>query len=259
MNPKQSNKALKASVASGLLTVAVGFAGLGGAMWAPPAQAIACANCATWITQLPEYIAKIQHYQKEADGWKAQVQGMTDQIASIRNMFMTLGLQAGPQMDEVPLNYNVAERCGGFSISSFARSQLSISKEGDIYQQQKQVCANIQMMNNVKFNETVKFLRDSNENMQRDFTNLQRQFGSSNNLGNNTKASQDADAALYAQEARFKNWESRMTAYDAYIGTMQENQKLLAQTALKGSKSSPEKQFLGQIGKTMILREALRD
>lgn len=246
--------------ASIALGVTMGLAGAAAMFASPPAHAFfpVCANCHTWVTQIVEFAAKIPKYAQEASNWRTELKGVTDQLAAIDNMLVNLGIQSAPQMDEVPLNYQVAARCGGFSLSSLSRV-FSIDKKGDIHQQQKVVCANMQMMRNVQYNETVRFLRDSHEGMQTDFSNLQRQFGSADNLGNNTKASQDAKAAMYAQKARFKSWQAKMKAYGSYITTMQENQKLLAQTALQGSKSSPEKQFLGQVGKTMILQEALRN
>lgn len=255
-NLSSKKKSVRAGGLSFAMTVAIGMVGAGAVMMPRPAQAVAffCANCSNWMTQIPEYAAKIAHYGKEVASWQQQARDMQNQIASIQNMFLTLGIQPGPQMDEVPQNYNVPERCGGFSPTSMMSSMFSVDGKGDIYQQQKEVCANIQMMQNTKYNETVRFLRDSYSATQSEFNKLQQMNRSATNLGNNAKASQSANEALYAQEARYKNWQSTMTAIDSYIATMRENQKLLAQTAMKGSKTN---QVLGQIGKTAILVGAL--
>lgn len=239
------------------MAATVSLFGAGAALWPRPAQAFFCANCSTWMTQIPEYIAKIAHYGKEVASWQQQARDMQQQLASMQNMFMNLGIQPGPQMEEVPLNYNVDKRCGGFSLSSLA-TVFNIDGSGDIYEQQKQVCASIQMMQNTKYNETVAFLRESYNATRGEFARLQQMHRAANNVGNSDKAAQSASEALYAQEARFKDWQSKMTAYDAYIGTMQENQKLLAQIAMKGDRSTFN-QALGQIGRTVILEQALQD
>lgn len=230
------------------IALAIGVAGMATIFIPRPAQAFAivCTNCSNWMTQIPEYAAKIAHYKKQVDAMKAQ-------IASIQNMFLSLGIQPGPEMDEVPDNYRVAERCGGFSLSSLS-TVLNINGSGDIYEQQKQVCANIQMMQNIKYNHTVKFLRESYYEMRKDFDALQQKQKSARTQGDAIVAAQDADSVFYKQEARYKDWQSKMQAYDSYIAIMQENQKLLAQMALKGTKTG---KLLGQIGKTAILEAAL--
>lgn len=233
--------------------MALGLVGVAGVFMPRPAQAIVCANCSTWVADLIEYGQKLVRWADDAAKWQQQIQGMQNQIAQIQNMFLSLGIQPGPQMNEVPQNYMVAERCGGITMSSLTQV-LNVNGSGDIYQQQKQVCASIQAMQNTKYNETVRFLRDSSTQMQQDFTRLQQQYARATNLGNNTKASQDADAVMTKQKMRFDDWETRMKAYDAYIATMQNQQRLLAQIALKGSRTN---QALGQIGRTVILEQAL--
>lgn len=254
-NLSSKKKSVRAGGLSFAMTVVIGLVGAAGTFAPRPAQAFAfvCANCSNWMTQIPEYGAKIAHYGKELSAWRQQIAGMQAQIASIQNMFMTLGIQPGPQMDEVPRNYNVPQRCGGISLSTLT-TVFNVNGSGDIYQQQKQVCANIQMMQNDKYNETVRFLRDSYQAVQTDFNMLRQKQASATNVGDSNKVAQDADAAIYKQKARYDDWQSRMIAYDGYIATMRENQKLLAQTALKGSKTN---QVLGQIGKTAILVGAL--
>lgn len=249
---------VKACGLSLAMTLVLGVVGTGLALVPKPAQAFYCSNCSNWFTQIPEYFAKIMHYGKEVAAWQQQAADMQQQLASIQNMFMSLGIQSGPEMNEVLLNYNVAERCGGPSMSSLL-SSFRLNGNGDIYQQQRQVCANIQMVENTKFNETVRFLRDTHAATQTEFTRLQQMNRSAQNVGNSHKAEQSANEALYAQQARFKDWQSKMTAYDSYINTMRENQKLLAKIAMKGDRSTLATQALGQIGRTAILEAALSD
>lgn len=252
-NLSSTKKMVRAGGLSFAMTLAMAVVGAGGALYSRPAQAIFCPQCSTWFGDVLQWGKEIARWGKEANSWKSQVDSLKNQIASVQNMLMTLGLQPGPEMEEVPLNYNVAERCGGFNLSSLT-TVFNINGSGDIYQQQKQVCANIQMMQNTKYNETVRFLRTSADEMRNDFNTLRNTQASANNVGNSNKAAQDADAAMYKQEARFKDWQSKMTAYDAYIGTMKENQRLLAQIAMKGSRTN---QVLGQIGRTAIMETAL--
>ena len=125
-NLSSKRKSVRAGGLSLAMTMAIGMVGAGAGMMPRPAQAVAffCANCSNWMTQIPEYAAKIAHYGKEVASWQQQARDMQNQIANIQNMFLTLGIQPGPQMDEVPQNYNVPERCGGFNASSVMSSRV---------------------------------------------------------------------------------------------------------------------------------------
>lgn len=215
---------------------------------------------ASEVTQILNNISlmtnQLQDYAEYADNlnrWRQQAADMQRQIARLQNMALTLGIRPGQDLREVDENQNVAERCGGFNLSALTQI-FNVNGSGDIYQQQKQTCANIQRMENTKYNETVRYLRSFADEANQDFRNLQNASRSSTDPGDLMKALQDSSNTLNKQEMQFKDFQNKMYAYDSYISVQRQNQKLLGQIALKGSRTN---QVLGQLGRTAILEAAL--
>jgi hypothetical protein len=157
----------------------------------------------------------------------------------------------GADLSPVLMNHNVAERCGGFSISNLTKV-FNLNGSGNIYEQQKEICANIQMMENMKYNATVEFLSKTAPAMEAELKDLDSRRNSSNENGNVDANTNDALRMSTSMDGRFKVWETQVKSYDAYIQTMQGTQKILAQGALKGKSG-----LLGTFVKTAALKGAL--
>lgn len=196
---------------------------------------------------ITEYYERYEHYQK-------QVASMQAQISSAQNMLLSLGIKPGQQLQEVPANHLVKERCGNppFSLAGLLGKIASPSATGNIREQQQIYCAGIQMMHNRKYNETVKFLGENLQHMENDITEMQNRNKTYTTDGDNNKGDQNADAVMAKMEARYKNWETQMLAYDNYIKALENNQRILAQMALKGKGDA-----IGKLVQTATLQTAL--
>ncbi len=68
------------------LTVATGIAVAGGsAVYAPPAQALVCANCSNLVTQLLQQSQEITAYAKQVQQYKTQLDQLNLQIQQVAN------------------------------------------------------------------------------------------------------------------------------------------------------------------------------
>ena len=208
-------------------------------------------NVSLLTNQLQDYY----RYADDAMKWKSQLEEMQKQIAQLQNAALTLGLRPGQDLTPVPLDKNVAERCGGFNLSALTQV-FNINGSGDIYQQQKQVCANIQRMENTKYNLTVEYLREYQDRVKDEFKAVSDKAKESKNAGDLVKPMQDALLASQSQKNMTDDYNNRIQSYNSYIDVMRNNQKLLGQIALKGSRTN---QVLGQLGRTAILEAALSD
>jgi hypothetical protein len=195
-------------------------------------------------------------YAKEATRW-TQIKQQIDEVRAIFDAFnYVMNLPTGQPMKKVAPNYLVAESCGqnssGFSFKSVL-SVVGITGE-DIKTQQTQICVNIRMIQNQKYNDTVDFLdktvKEAQEAMLENF--MKR---ASSNKGGGVQAA-DSDTLRLGNELNMmgQQWATKMQAYDAYIAGQQENQNILAKAALKGN---PKNKMLGDLVQTIALKGAL--
>lgn len=196
-------------------------------------------------------------FAKEATRWNEIKQQIDDVRAIFDAINYTIGLPEGEPLTKVDPKYLVAETCGQDAMGFNLKTVMSLAgiEAGDIKSQQKQICVNIRMMQNRKFNDSVDFL---DKTMKQAEAAMLENFLSRVNGKNRTGAVQAAefDAARLSNELNMKaqQWGTRMQSYDAYIATMQANQNVLAKAALKGN---PKNKALGDIVQTVALKGAL--
>lgn len=208
------------------------------------------------LTQLQQMSTDVTEYTTQATRWQQQYAHYTQQLVKAKSMFTKLGLPEGVDLAPVAEDYLVGDRCrgagGGFSVSGL-KQMLGLDPSGDLMKQQQQICANIQILENRKYNETVEFLKKTVPDLNQTLQSLKGMRDQSNDEGNLIKVSYDVEALTADMSKSFTEWESRMNSYDAYIKAMQQTQKALTQIALKGKQSSP----LGTLVKTAALQAAL--
>lgn len=206
------------------------------------------------ITQIAQKGYDIAEYGEQAMRWRQTLSHYQQQLIRMQSLLMNFGLPQGQQMTEVPDDYMVSQRCGGggFSLSSLAQV-FNLNPAGNITEQQKAICANIQMTRNAKYNETVRFMQKTVPELQTMLGQMKTQRDSNNDEGNVMTSNNNALLASNKLDVDFQTWSSRMQMYDAYISSMEENQKLLASMALKG-----ENNPIGTLVKTSVLAGALQ-
>lgn len=224
------------------------------------AEAFACANCASEWTQIMNniqlYTQKINsatEYTEQVQRWQKTLQHHQQQLVKIQGLVTTLGMEKGLSMQEVDAEtYQVAERCGGGLNVQALTQVFNIDGAGDVYKQQKQICANIQRAQNMKYNVTVRYMRDTIPKLESMLREMEKERNKDNNQGTVEATTSKAAQISTDLDLRYNNWQSQVQTYDAYTQSMTETQKLLAQNALKGKQG-----ILGTVVKTASLKAAL--
>lgn len=208
------------------------------------------------LTQLNTYMNTSQTYTEYASNvmrWRDTLMHYQQQLVRIQGMIASFGLPAGQPLREVAPNYMVAERCGSGLSAAGLLQAISPSRDGDYVQQQRRICQQVQQLQNIKYNETVQFLRETVPQMQADLKRIETMRATDDTNGTvdgTTNASTMFSTNLHVQ---FQQWDTRMKAYDGFIATLQETQRQLARMALKGE-SNP----IGTVVKAAALRGALK-
>lgn len=207
------------------------------------------------LNQINTYSARFQdmaEYGETLMRWRRTLEQYQQQLIQIQGVVMSFGLPQGQPVTKVPANYMVAERCGGgFNLSNLTKV-FQVNPTGNIIEQQKQICASIQQMENARFNYTVDFFNEYMPKVQAKLDELESRRNSSNEEGNVAAADNDSLRVGNSSDANFQTWQANIQAYDSYIAGMEKNQRLLARKAMKGNQG-----LLGTLIKTTALKGAL--
>lgn len=211
------------------------------------------------LNQINTYHQKIQdavEYGEEKTRWIRTLEQYRQALIKVQAQLNAIGLPGSAPLEKVEPDYMVLETCGEKkSFDPMAMlTKFVLKTDEDLKSQQVQICVNIRTMQNRKFNDTIDFMTDTVPQMQNSLNRIFSIRVGSNDEGNVRGADSESlrtanDIALMTQA-----WEGRMKSYDSYIAVMEQNQKLLAQTALKGN---PAKQMASELVKTVALKAAL--
>lgn len=219
------------------------------------ATGIPVVDAASILKQVIVSIERGLEHVETITKWTQQLNHMKQQVIQIQSMLSSIGMPANQPLTKVGDNYLVAESCssggGGFSLATLA-SVFKLNPDGDVMEQQKQICVNIRVARNKKFDYTVDFVQKTAPQMQSMLDKLNSQRNSNNNQGNLQAVDSDSMRMANDLALKFQIWEGQMKAYDTYIASMEENQRVLAKTALKGKQT-----ILGTFVKTAALKTAL--
>ena len=218
------------------------------------ATGIPVVDAASILKQVIVSIERGLEHVETISKWTQQLNHMRQQVVQIQSMLSSIGMPANQPLTKVGDNYLVAESCGGsggFSLASLA-SVFRLNTSGDVMEQQKQICVNIRVARNKKFDYTVDFVQRTAPQMQTMLDRLNSQRNSNNNQGNLQAVDSDSMRMANDLALKFQVWEGQMKAYDTYIASMEENQRVLARTALKGKQT-----IVGAIVETAVLKTAL--
>lgn len=214
------------------------------------------------IGDLRAWLDDTIQYAKEAERWK-EVQAQINDVRAIFDpLRFSIGLPAGAALEAIPPDYLVVEACGrraaGLEMQRsvpalrFARREQREEREA----QQRQICVNIQMMQNRKFNETVTFLERTINDAESAMQDIFQARVESNNTSGGVQATQSDTERLSTQLSLMaQQWSTRMQAYDAYIAVMQSRQNTIARAALQGD---PTSDAVSDIMQTTLLELALK-
>ncbi|WP_312708227.1 hypothetical protein [Stenotrophomonas sp.] len=212
---------------------------------------------AGWFETMMGRLQTMYEYVKDNTRWLAVLKQISDAMIEAYGIFKSFGLPPGAILTPVPEDYLVAESCGtgnGLSVDTLF-SLFNFKPEGDWKVQQRQICVNIRMMQNRKYNDSVKFINDTIPSMDQLMTAINNLRKLGNLRGNVDAVNSDSLRTANELAVQAQSWQARMKAYDAYIEVMEANQRVVAEAALKGEPGG--KKFVSELVKTAALKAAL--
>lgn len=197
---------------------------------------------------LAEYSTQAQRFLETTQNW-------AQKLAKFNQIIASPLMPQGVKLEPVPLEWNVAERCGAGNIMSLSGilTALDLSPGGDILAQQRNICAAIQVMENQKYNETVEVVQKTMPDMRKVLDRIKDIRDLWSGEGAMAEASANAVVSDAYMQADFATWEKKTEGYDKQIQALTKMQQILAQRALKGTGQSP----LGTVVKAAALKAAL--
>lgn len=194
-------------------------------------------------------------YGTQAQRFIETTQNWAQKLAKFNQIIASPLMPQGVRLEPVPLEWNVAERCGAGNIMSLSGilTALDLSPGGDIVAQQRNICAAIQVMENQKYNETVEVVQKTMPDMRKVLDRIKDIRDLWSGEGAMAEASANAVVSDAYMQADFATWEKKTEGYDKQIQALTKMQQILAQRALKGTGQSP----LGTVVKAAALKAAL--
>lgn len=165
----------------------------------------------------------------------------------------------GPMTDQLAHrneDYGMVESCrgseGGLTLSAL-KQMAGIDPEGDIQQQQRQICERIVLAENAKYNQTVDMLKRLRTRAG-ELKQIEQRRASVGESQGNLEANDNDVARLSAgMQMELDYWEATLAGYDSYIGLLRSDQQRLALLALNGNQGSA----WGTITQGAVLKGAL--
>lgn len=210
----------------------------------------------TWLTQFNTYLQQIQAYTEyglQAQRWYQTYQHFQQQLVRMQGIIKGFGLPAGQTLRPVDPNYLVADRCGGGISLGTVLHALAPKRSDDVVRQQRDICIQLQRLQNTKYNETVELLTKTMPQMEAQTKAVAAMRARDNDNGTVDASAQAALQTLADMQKEMQEWNGRMDAYDGLAAALRDSQRQLAQIALKG-----ERNPIGTVVKTNALKAALK-
>jgi hypothetical protein len=185
-----------------------------------------------WIKQIENTIAiKTQ----DAQAYYRHFQHMQQQLTKLSQVFKLSQLTMTQDMTERSLTYG-SEVCGSngsLSLTSMFKA-LAPNLNGDVVAQQQQKCHQIVRLQNMKYNEYVRLLKNLDSRSQ-EIARLEQQISTSDSNGKLDTNVAQAQSIISKTLADSQYSMSMINVYDGMIVTLKDDQKNLGTRALKGS------------------------
>lgn len=259
-NVSPKRKTIKTTGLSLAMTLAIGV-GIGAALTPRPAHAVFASEVTQVLNNISLLLNQIQDYTaygEDITRWRQQAQDMQNQLRSLASLVSSFGMPASNagQLTKVDPNKMVRDRCGqGGSVLNQLLGSFSLNPNGDIAAQQAQLCATIVTIETYQYNESVDFINVTMPQFQADLKKVEDARNSNTDKSGVTGGlTVDVDKIMGEYESKFDGWQTRIGIYDKSIQGLRAQQRALTQIALTGSRNSG---VVGQVGKTLILKQAL--
>ncbi|MGH8106587.1 MAG: hypothetical protein ACREO2_09725 [Arenimonas sp.] len=189
-----------------------------------------------YITHLMRYVRQGQEYAEQVEHHIRDVTHMRQQLITIPGL-ADVSMPMTDNFEERDPNYGMGAACpgaGSMSLSSLM-SAFTLDLSGDIKEQQKQICQRIVLAKNTQYNEAVKMLK-----------NVRQQDTQIKQIAAERAAAGESQGKLAANDNKLSQFLARstasmqysqtvITAYEAYINSLEDNQELLTKQAMTGN------------------------
>lgn len=211
-------------------------------------------NKSTTVNTLTQRIQSYAEFAKNAQRWKATWDHYYQQIARFMSVVRNPALSQQMKFDPVDPMFGVEERCGGsggFSMATLASMAIPPS-EDNVPAAQQRVCAQIQMLENAKYNATVAYFKEIAPSLEQDLRKIDAQRKTNNEQGTVAAITEASSRLSNQMRLSGEKLEKQMAGTDAMITALTKRQQTLAVKALKG-----QNPVLGTLVKTATLKAAL--
>lgn len=204
--------------------------------WRAHASGVPVIDFINWIQNYLQQYQAISEYSEEAKRWYDSYQHMQQQLIKLKGFTASMGPMAD-QFSRRAEDYGMTESCrgssGGLSLSALKQG-LGIDPDGDIQQQQLQICERIILAENAKYNETVDMLKRLRKRAE-ELQEIEQGRASVGDSQGNLQAN-DNDVARFSagMQMDLEYWEAMLAGYDSYIGLLRMDQQRLAIRAMAG-------------------------
>ena len=197
---------------------------------------------------------------KQIQQWRDQLKHYEQQLVSAsklldRSMTMTM------DFEERSLDYGMEDQCrspgsGGGSVLSLSSlwARVAPDMNGDIKAQQHEICQQIVLAGNARFNEQVRMINNIQERDRelKAIAERGQSIGSSQGRLESVKAELSQFGARATRDMQYS--ESVLVAYDGLLVSLAQDQQRLAQRALRG----PGQDGIGAVVQGASLKAALK-
>lgn len=204
---------------------------------------------ASKVQEKAQFIKENANWLKD---WNQTIQEYREALVKVQGIMNSFGLPDAAPLTPVADNYLVAQTCGTGADLKGLLTSIVFDSNGDWKAQQQQICVNIRMMQNRKYNDAVDFMQRTGPSFLKSLDEIASFRFNSSRLGDMTAGASDSLRTANEMNAAIQNFEARVKAYDAYIEVMEANQKIVAQQALKGKNGLAK-----DLVKTVALKTAL--
>lgn len=188
------------------------------------------------IVHDPAQTAKhVAEFKAQLARWKETAAHYRQQLISLRGMDFA-ATKMDETLTEVAPYYGIKEACQTQDESPVATISefFKPNADGDILEQQLAICKRIVHAENLKYNETVRFLNNMRER-QKALNSIDEARGS---VGSEQGKLQSVnyDLQRYEKTTRtdHERWNAMIVAYDNYIESLNKFQRRLTERALRG-------------------------
>lgn len=212
-------------------------------------------NVKTQFDALAQYIKQLQSMATDAAHYRQVYQHYQQQLIKVRRMVSSLQFSGTPALSTVDVQDGVEQRChkkpSGLSLRGLLNG-LASNANGDILEEQQQICEAIQISENMKFNETVDFLARVRKETEQEMNGLAGRRDSGSTQGGVEANTNDAVTSGLRLDSIYRDYTAKIQMFDTQISALESRQRVLAQRAMKG-----ETNPIGTLVKTGTLKAAL--